>query len=108
MSIIQYQLEPNKNGYLSRKESSIIIALYRKAKINIPKKIKFVYVCQEQVPYNEVKGTLPSNLDGYECLYKNCVLINNLCTIHAILCHRFYDNENANLFFSKSKKIHEM
>jgi hypothetical protein len=52
MSIIQYQLEPNNKGYFSRKESSKIIALYRKSKINIPKIIKFVYICEEQVPYN--------------------------------------------------------
>jgi hypothetical protein len=41
-------------------------------------------------------------------VYKNCVLINNQCTIHAILCHRFYNNDNARLYFSTTKEIYRM
>jgi hypothetical protein len=108
MCIIQYQLEPNKKRYPLRKESCKIIALYRKSKKNIPKIVKFVYICKEQAPYNEIKGALPTNLDGYEHVYKNCVLIDNLCTIQTILCHRFYNNDNARFFFFKTVEIRRM
>jgi hypothetical protein len=55
------------------------------------------------MPYNEIKNTLPTNLDKYECIYKNCVLINNPCIIHAILCHRFYTMIMQDFSFQNSR-----
>lgn len=105
--IINFNLPPSVEGYLISKKSKEVISILRSQKINIPKQVKKVYVCKENIPYTEVNGTLPDNLEGFTCLQQNCVLIDDSCNILGILVHNFYENQIATGLFDKVHNIYK-
>jgi hypothetical protein len=76
MSFPKFDLSPKTKGYLSKKESEKIIMLYRSLNFNVPKVVKYVYIRLE--------------LDSYEELSKNCVLIDRDYKFCGILVLNFY------------------
>jgi hypothetical protein len=92
MSFPKFDLSPKTKGYLSKKESEKIIMLYRSLNFNVPKVVKYVYIRLEVVPYFETKCTIPTleDLDSYEELSKNCVLIDRDYKFCGILVLNFY------------------
>jgi hypothetical protein len=75
--------------------------LYKLLNFNVPKVVKYIYICDEVIPYFQTKYTIPilEDLDIYEELSKNCVLIDRDCTICSNLVLNFYNvEENLNFY----------
>jgi hypothetical protein len=74
--------------------------LYRLLNFNVPRVVKYIYICNEVVLYSQTKYTILTleDLDNYEKLLKNCVLVNRDSKICCILVLNFYSAEE-NLIF---------
>jgi hypothetical protein len=47
MSFPKFDLSPESKGYLSKKDSEKIIILYRSLNFNVPRVVKYIYICDE-------------------------------------------------------------
>jgi hypothetical protein len=109
MSFPKFDLNLETKGYLSKKDSEKIIMLYRSLNFNVPRVVKYVYICDKVVLYSETECTIPTlkDLDSYEELSKNCVLVDRDCRICSILVLNFYSVEENLIFYQHAANIFE-
>jgi Na+-translocating ferredoxin:NAD+ oxidoreductase RnfC subunit len=76
---------------------------------NVPRIVKYIYICDEVVPYSQTKHTIPTleDLDSYEELTKNYVLVDIDCRICGILVLNFYSTEENLIFYQQAADIFE-